>query len=208
MTKTFFCSDHHFGHKNILTFKDYDGNLIRDFKDLDHMHEAMIDFHNSVVSDNDRVYFLGDLAINRSSIGLVSKMNGKKILIKGNHDIFKKDDYLDHFEDIRSYKVYPEHGLICSHIPLHSATFGKNGRWIGNVHGHLHVNNVTLPNMYREGDSPSFSIEYDRENPLDPRYLNVSVEQINYIPIEFGEVLEFYAPLIEAKKGEKRGSLW
>ena len=185
MTKTFFCSDHHFGHGNILTFKDYNGCPTREFKDLEDMHEALITFHNEVVGPNDKVYFLGDVAINRKSIELVSKMNGRKVLVKGNHDIFKPQDYLNVFEDLRAFKVFPEQGIICSHIPLHPSGFEKGSRWVGNVHGHLHTNLVRLPSENKDS-------RYDHTNPPDPRYLNVSVEQINYTPIDFNEVVAYF----------------
>lgn len=191
MTKTFFCSDHHFSHKNILTFKNHEGLLIRDFRDIDHMHEAMIDFHNEVVSPSDRVYFLGDVSMNRKGIEFVKKMNGKKVLIKGNHDIFDLSDYTEVFEDVRSYKVYPQQGLVCSHIPLHAAQFEKGSRWVGNIHGHLHANLVRLPSI-RNTEGQNYEIYTHHTNPVDTRYLNVSVEQINYTPIDFEEVLEYF----------------
>ncbi|MGA1873758.1 MAG: hypothetical protein ACMUHY_08805, partial [Thermoplasmatota archaeon] len=39
-----------------------------------------------------------------------------KVLIKGNHDIFKLTDYTKYFRDIRGYHVM--NGLILSHIPI------------------------------------------------------------------------------------------
>lgn len=200
MTRTFFCSDHHFNHKNILTFKDYEGCPVREFRDVDHMNEAMIEFHNEVVNPNDRVYFLGDVSINEKGLQFVKRMNGKKVLIKGNHDIFKISSYLDVFEDVRSFKVYPQQGLICSHIPLHPAQFSKKSRWIGNIHGHLHANLIRLPllayNPMAERNENDTLLEedmfYHHTNPIDTRYLNVSVEQINYKPIDFEEVLVYF----------------
>lgn len=201
MTNTFFAADHHFDQPSILTFKDYNGCPIREFRDVDHMHEVIIESHNSVVKPNDRVYFVGDVSMKEKGLSFVKQMNGKKVLIKGNHDIFKISSYLDVFEDVRSFKVYPQQGLICSHIPLHPGQFQKGSRWKGNIHGHLHANLVRLPLLSYEheavvqkgGDTllPD-NIVYHHTSPVDTRYLNVSVEQINYTPIDFDEVLEYF----------------
>jgi calcineurin-like phosphoesterase family protein len=55
------------------------------------MDETMIERHNAKVKPNDVVYMLGDVVINRKSLHHVSRLNGKKRLVRGNHDIFKDD---------------------------------------------------------------------------------------------------------------------
>jgi len=93
MANIFFASDHHFHHKNILTFKDSDDNLIREFDDVDHMNEHMIYCHNRVVRPADKVYFVGDVCMSRNAKGLeiLGRLNGEKILVKGNHDMWMFD---------------------------------------------------------------------------------------------------------------------
>lgn len=163
MKNTFFISDTHFGHKNIITFKDGDDKLLRPFDSVEEMDEHMVECWNSVVKDGDRVYHLGDVVINRKALPIMDRLNGKKVLVKGNHDIFKLRDYVKYFDDIRAYKVMPEHGIICSHIPIHPESLE---RWRLNIHGHLHGN--ILP---------------------DKKYLSVCVEQINYTPVELEELV-------------------
>lgn len=180
--RNWFVSDTHFGHSNILNFKNYDGSPVRTFKDVDEMDEHMVSQWNSVVGEFDRVYHLGDVAINKKHLGILERLNGKKVLIKGNHDIFPLKEYLPYFEDIRAYKVFPKHGIVCSHIPVHTDCMY---RWKLNVHGHLHCNNV-------QGYVEEFDINQDPWD--DPQYLNVSVEQINYTPIELGEILKKIYP--------------
>lgn len=77
-----FSSDTHFGHENIIKYCD------RPFKNVDHMNEVIIDNWNSVVSSGDTVYHLGDVALGQidKSLACVSRLNGYKILILGNHD--------------------------------------------------------------------------------------------------------------------------
>lgn len=173
MTKTWIISDTHFGHTNILKFTDNEGNLIRGdkFSSVEEMDQAMIDNWNKVVKPNDRVYHLGDLAINRRAIETVSKCNGRKVLIKGNHDIFKLKDYTPYFDDIRAYKVFPKQGIICSHIPLHTSQFTHRFKW--NLHGHLHENVVK-----------------DFLGLPDQRYINMCVEHTNYTPVDLDLIFD------------------
>jgi len=162
----FFISDTHFGHANILTFKNSNsGSPMRVFKDVEEMDEHMVTQWNSVVRPCDRVYHLGDVVMNRKFLPIVERLNGKKVLIMGNHDIFGSKEYLKYFEDVRAYKIFPKERIICSHIPVYSEVFP---RWELNVHGHLHDNNV---------------------KEFSEKYLNVSVEQINYTPIAFDTIL-------------------
>lgn len=169
MANIFFASDHHFNHANILTFKRQDDTPLREFRDVSHMNEHLINCHNSVVRSGDKVYFLGDVCMTRNASGLeiLARLNGEKILIKGNHDLCKPEQYLNYFKDIRGSHQFD--GMILTHIPIHSESLA---RWGTNVHGHLHHNVVRMP----------------LSQIPDRRYFNVSVERINYTPISLEEV--------------------
>jgi calcineurin-like phosphoesterase family protein len=92
------------------------------------------------VKDQDTVYFLGDVVINKKYLELVKRMNGRKILIRGNHDIFKDEDYREvGFQQIHGVRVFVDK-FILSHIPLHPDCVSE--RFRVNVHGHLHANEV------------------------------------------------------------------
>ena len=165
----FFCSDHHFGHHNIIKFTRDNGDKLRSFHTLDDMHEYIIQKHNSVVKPGDKVYFLGDVCITRTASGLeiLRRLNGTKILIRGNHDECKLSQYAEHFEDVRG--VSHRYGVVMSHVPIHPESLD---RWGFNVHGHLHYKQVLLPN----------------KRP-DPRYINVSMEQLaDYTPLSLDEL--------------------
>lgn len=166
MRKTFVISDTHFNHHNILNFLREDNTPLRVFDDSEHMDEYMIEQWNSVVQDGDRVYHLGDLTFSKTALReIMPRLNGDKVLVKGNHDMFKAKDYLKYFDDVRSYIIRPKVGLILSHYPIHPGSL-KN-EWL-NVHGHLHYHRVL------KGDDEDF------------RYVNVSVEQpwMMYTPID------------------------
>lgn len=164
MSRTFVIADTHFGHAGVCQFQDGEGKPLRPWDAPEEMDEALVDNWNSVVNPADRVYVLGDLAINRRGIATVGRCNGRKVLVKGNHDIFKLKDYLPFFDDIRAYVVQPKNGLIMSHIPIHPQNME---RWKLNIHGHTHA--WTLP---------------------DPKYRCVSVEQIGFTPLDLQEIID------------------
>lgn len=182
MSNRFVISDTHFGHTNSWQlFKRPDGSPLRPFSSTEEMDEAMIERWNAKVQPHDVVYHLGDVVINRKFLHLVKRLNGKKRLVRGNHDIFKDQDYRDvGFDSLYGVRVFTDK-FILSHIPLHPDCITH--RFKVNVHGHLHANEVmwTRTNMVH-GTMTGLVTE------PDPRYLCVSVEHTDYEPLSFEEV--------------------
>lgn len=155
-------SDTHFGHSGILNFFQPDGiTKLRPFSTVEEMDDIMVENWNLLVKPHDRVYHLGDVVINRKALKTVARLNGKKRLVRGNHDIFRTKEYIEHFEEI--YGVYVMEDMILSHIPLARESITK--RFGTNVHGHTHGNSIP-----------------------DPAYLCVCVEHIGFRPIHIDEV--------------------
>lgn len=168
MKTTFLIGDPHFGHVNICRFPASDGHgKLRPWDDVADMDEAMVERYNAKVGPNDKCYFLGDVCINRRALPILGRLNGDKVLIKGNHDIYRLEEYAPYFRDIRAYHVM--NGMILSHIPVHESALYRFG---ANIHGHLHDKRV----MLADGSG------------IDPRYITVSVEQTDYAPISLDEV--------------------
>jgi len=171
MTNIFFASDHHFSHSNILTFKRDDGSPLRNFANITEHDEYIIAKHNARVHPGDKTYFLGDVSMSHKNLYLLDRMNGEKVLIKGNHDKCKLSQYLPYFKDIRGSHQFD--GIIMTHIPIHPESLA---RWGSAIHGHLHYHKV----MYTNKFGKVFE---------DPRYFNVSMECLeNYIPISLEEL--------------------
>ena len=168
MSKTFLIADTHFGHANILTFKKGDGTPLRpSFANIHEHDEYLIYMWNLTVKQSDKVYHLGDVGFkNFSALSRVlDRLNGTKVLIKGNHDGFKLSQYAQNFKDVRASHQLDK--FLLTHIPIHPDSLS---RWRGNIHGHMH--SYTLP---------------------DDRYINVSVEQLDdYAPIDFESIRERY----------------
>lgn len=164
--KTFIIADTHFGHPNIIKFLRKDGSLLRDFPSITEHDEYLIQQWNKTVSPQDKVYHLGDVGFTNFTklSAILSRLNGTKVLIKGNHDNFKMSQYAQHFKDVRAYHVLDK--FILSHIPIHPESIS---RWQANIHGHVHSNSLE-----------------------DFQYYNVSVENINYTPIDFEYIRSYY----------------
>ena len=100
MYNTFIVSDTHFGHEKTCTvFKREDGSPLRSFRDADEMNAEMIKRWNAVVRPHDKVYHLGDVVINKKFLYILPLLNGKKRLIRGNHDIYPTKTYLQYFDE-------------------------------------------------------------------------------------------------------------
>lgn len=137
----FFTSDTHFGHKNIIEYcsRPYPGGV-------EEMNEDLIKRWNEVVSRRSIIYHLGDFAFLGSTKyrELASRLNGRKILILGNHDIkFPKEVW----EEINYQKILKIDGisLILNHFPFKS--------WSGGIqlHGHIHSKENLVSNQLDVG---------------------------------------------------------
>ena len=175
MPSVFLVSDTHFGHAGVCRFMRNDGvTKLRPWDSAEEMDEAMVKAWNERVKPTDKVYHLGDVVINRKALGIMRRLNGDKVLIRGNHDIFKDEEYRQHFRELRAYHVM--NGMILSHIPIHTESLGRFGV---NIHGHLHSNRVMLSGF--NGKITDI---------IDNRYYCVCVEQTpDFAPILFEDVV-------------------
>lgn len=190
MPATFLYSDPHFGHAGICKFMRADGvTKLRPWNDPDEMDEEMVKRFNERVRPKDKVYFLGDVAINRKALATVLRLNGDKVLIRGNHDIFVDEEYTKvGFRSLRACHVL--NGMILTHIPIHEASMRRFGT---NIHGHLHDGRVMKPDGV---DAHTGEVIYT-DTP-DVRYQCVCVEQTDFTPILFEDVIK----RIEAEGGQ------
>lgn len=167
MSEKWFISDTHFGHRGIIQYEPEK----RPFKTIQEHDEELVKRWNECVRDDDKVYHIGDFCLNRSSVGIARRLNGRKILIMGNHDTFRSAEYLDNgFE--RLHGALQFENLLLTHVPVHPQQLEH--RFFANVHGHLHSHVI-----------PSWN------------YLNVGCEHTDLRPITLGEV---YSRITDAQK--------
>lgn len=129
----------------------------RPFIDVESMDNTIINNWNKHIKKNDMVYILGDVSFyNKAKTAeIIEQLNGRKFLILGNHD--KKNHFnKEQFELISQYPIIIENFYILSHKPV----FVNENMPYLNIHGHLH------------------------SKKMIGQYFNVSVECIDYTPID------------------------
>lgn len=136
MQDTWFISDTHFSHKNILSYEQ------RPFKDTDEMDEVLIHNWNSVVKPHDLIFHLGDVFFcgSERQQEICTQLNGRKILIRGNHDKQYSDTKFRKL-GFEPFKYYVYGDFLLSHRPQHLSAMKSliaNTHIKGNVHGHVH----------------------------------------------------------------------
>lgn len=172
----FFTSDTHFGHQNILQYSQ------RPFKDTNEMDDTIIDNWNRVVGPDDTVYHLGDFAFGDiSSIKkLVARLNGRIILIKGNHDRQpEKLQLVFHELHDQLTLVVAGQRVLLNHFPFlcYAGTYsGCRPTW--QLFGHLHL----TPH--------GTGADFERVAHCFPFQYDVGVDLNNYSPISWTTVRE------------------
>lgn len=133
----YYISDTHFGHSNIIDFDH------RPYKNVQEMDKILINNWNSIVSNEDTVYILGDFCWLKEDkwIEYLNQLKGKKQLIRGNHDLKNMSTTLkSKFEDIKDYKEITDNGrhIIMCHYPIlcYKSSYDSKA-WM--LHGHTHI---------------------------------------------------------------------
>ena len=140
MGKTFFISDLHFGHTNVLKFDNRPYFTIED-------HDAnLIERWNHAVCNDDVVYILGDVSWHDAgkTIEILNSLNGSKHLIVGNHDkqLLKNKKFRDCFLDISDYKEIDlnagrgNYNIVLCHYPI--PCFNRHYYGAYHLYGHVH----------------------------------------------------------------------
>ena len=153
----YFTSDSHFSHANILKYCN------RPFTDVHHMNTVLTNNWNSIIDQNDTVYFLGDFAMSNYPEKYFDRLNGKKHLVVGNHD--KKNTVNLPWEsksDLLKINVDGQIIVLC-HYSMRVWDRSHHGSW--HLFGHSH------------GKLPPYGLSFD-----------VGVDANNYSPISFNEV--------------------
>ena len=175
----YFTSDLHFGHSNIIEYEN------RPFKNADIMDRDLIKEYNSVVTNDDSVYILGDFSLKRSNYkeylrNIVESMRGNKIIILGNHDGLKPFDYVDiGFKYVSTYLELPVtiNNMIVGWLGLtHDPTVAivdKSKVWLC---GHVHSQWSKIENHDQYGNHI--------------RILNVGVDVRKFKPISINEIMK------------------
>lgn len=170
----YYIGDLHFGHKNVLKHDE------RPFETVEEMDDALIKNWNSIVTNEDDVYIVGDFLygshhIGRDAYWYLQQLKGKKHLIIGNHDNKLIKDinakrYLESIEHIAYVKDDERDVYIC-HYPMAE----WNGFFRGSYHVYGHIHNNLNESYY-------FMKKYDRA-------LNAGCMINNFIPVTLDQLI-------------------
>lgn len=180
---TFFTSDTHFGHANIIRFCN------RPFQNVEEMNEVLIENWNKVVSKDDTVFHLGDFAFGGSSVwnSIIPRLNGHINLIIGNHDRKNlRQGYMSYFDMVvpQLQIEIEDNSIYLNHYPF--LCYGGSYRGVWQLFGHVHSR------------PQADGLDISRLRVLLPTQYDVGVDNNNFTPISYREVKE----KIESQKNE------
>lgn len=157
---TFFTADLHFGHANLILRE-------RKFPTVEEHDELIIRNWNKMVTKRDKVFILGDVAMeNHKHYHLLDRLLGLKTVVGGNHDLEKDIKYLlEHVDKVIGCIDYK--GFCVTHMPVHRSEV--MGFYRGNIHGHTHEKHIE-----------------------DKLYFNVCLDARGFRPVPFEYIEKLY----------------
>lgn len=139
--KVYGIADTHFSHENIIRYCN------RPFSSVEEMNRIMLKNWNNTVGKNDLVIHLGDLYLGKKAEAreFLTKLNGRKILIMGNHDHWSEAFYREcGFETVSRFPILYNGFFLMSHAPLQLSETTPYFNYYGHVHNDTkYVDNAT-----------------------------------------------------------------
>lgn len=202
--KLFFTSDLHLGHFRIAQLCN------RPYQSCKEMNDALIDNWNKTVPPDGIVINCGDLMLLKNNgnnlqeyIKVCNKLNGKQILVRGNHDSVPEYEESGYKKYTNFNLEYHEDNLIkicdmlkiiiidnsnnqlaiifACHYPL--LTFPHRVyNDIYQVYGHIH----TL------SDGSITGFDSDIKDKLLPNQYDVGVDQNDYTPVSYNQLISIF----------------
>ena len=168
--KLYFTADTHFNHANIIKFCN------RPFKSVEQMNETLITNWNSVISEDDIVFHLGDFCLGGAAewTRLLDRLNGKIYLILGNHDLKNfRQGFIQRFEHValQMFITVDKQKMYLSHYPFLCFEGGYKDIW--QLFGHVHT---------RKNNT---GIDAERLQYLYPTQYDVGVDNNDFKPVSF-----------------------
>jgi len=172
----FVTSDTHFSHFNIIKYCN------RPFNNIQEMNEILIKNWNECISNSDLVFHLGDFQmINDYNILYkhLSRLNGDKVLLLGNHDYMTIEQYLNAgFIDVqqRWEGIINNNRFVMSHYQMMTWNWSHKGSI--NLYGHEHDRQQKIPNH-----------EIYNKLHISEKKFNVCVDANNYKPVNINIII-------------------
>ena len=188
---TYFISDLHFGHKNVLA---YDKRPYGD--DIEEHDEYLIQQWNSVVNITDDVWILGDISWYPAmkTIAIFERLNGIKHLVVGNHDkkLLRCQQVRELFVEITDYKEIEfddGSGVVLCHYPI--PCYNKHFYGWHHLYGHVH-------STFEWDMINQFQNQMREQGKLSSMYnVGCMMDYMNYKPRTLAQILEANSSLKE-----------
>jgi len=195
--QTWYTSDPHFGHINknrsgVISFCN------RPFEDMEHMMDKIREDWNKLVSPEDQVIFVGDIFFywnKPEAKAYMDSLNGRKILVRGNHDRKPRDMNGMGFDFVcESMEVLiGNERVTVSHfpfrMPLHKHLWFKYKKKIWNLFG---VKGPWVDKYYkrRPKDEGQFLIHghTHTKTQVRGRMIHVGMDAWNFKPVPLGQI--------------------
>lgn len=177
LNKTYFTADQHFFHKNIVKEDFFASGYKRPWRNEKTMRNEIIARHNKVVKEDDFVIHAGDFAFTSNLMvdrlrPILDKLNGKHILVLGNHDEINAFKYVNvGFTSVATSCIieleyrWKKYKVAIAHDPALRSVFPE--KWIF-LCGHIHDLFKSIP---------------------EKNTVNVGVDVWDYEPINFEVIL-------------------
>lgn len=171
----YYTADLHFDYSNVLTGRP--GQQGRPFATVEDMNRSIIERFNQVLSKDDILIILGDVACYKvNPAKYLKEIRGKKVLIVGNHDKepLSHKSFRDCFVDIRESEIIKEgdEKIFLSHYPMAEWDGMYKGLW--HFYGHIH-NSIMGAGLLMQ---------------YYPRAINVGVDVHGFYPKTAKELME------------------
>lgn len=196
-----FTSDLHLGHANSIVFDQ------RPFKDLDHMHRVIINNWNAQVPENGLVYVLGDVGLQSATLTteILAKLNGTKVLVRGNHDKGIQSGYNIGFDVVLNGAILyiAGHRVTLTHCPLRGVfredvTGMRNSKPDEMWHGESRHEQYSVPNegqFHLHGHIHSGPA--NNKLKIDGRQFDVGLPANNYRPVHISQIESWISTTVQ-----------
>lgn len=186
MSKIWMTSDWHFSHDKEFLYKP------RGFNSIEDMNKKIIENHNSLVSEEDDVYVLGDLMLGDSEVGLecIKQLKGKIHIIRGNHCTDRKWEMYKTLPNVvelcgwSTMLKYRKYHFYLSHFPTMTPNIEKESlkQTLINLYGHTHQQTNFYNNI--------------------PQVYHVGIDSHNNYPVLLDDIIEEIKEKFNGDKGE------
>lgn len=160
MSRVFIIADTHFGDTNIIKYEK------RPFSSIEDMDRHIIASWNDVVNKDDMIFHIGDVGLYPlvKMKKIINQLNGKKILVMGNHDDFLTlNEWMEcGFDEVYKYPIIYNEFIVMQHQP---PQYINSSTPFFYIYGHVHATEM-YPTITKQSGC-------------------VSLERWDYAPVEF-----------------------